>query len=357
RYAEERGRKATPQMGYFRTGTSYEFAWFAARRYSGRPTAGRCLAQRAAMRFEVRIPAPNNSEFDTLITVDASSWMSALRSALERVGRPASSQALLCDIQLDRSVRVIDQMSRAVYLLKPIETLEPTQPGDAVDTLEMSPTERIEFLKKLREEDSGDELAVAPTPPSGVARIVNQHQHPSGSFAVPRALREQAEDDALLEQVMRELRWSHEEERSLQEVSLHVLDLAMRWIPSESGAILVPGLQRRDLFFTAARGPKAEAVMSFKVPVGSGIIGFCVQEGVSLAVQDAQSDERLDPTIGLAIGTLPQTLLCAPLKYEGRVFGAIELINKVGGACYSLRDVGLLTHIASQMANTITLEL
>lgn len=309
------------------------------------------------MRFEVKIPAPTSSEFDTVITVDASNWMSALRSALERVGRSASNQALLCDIQLDRSVRVIDQLSRSVYLLTPIEATEAPVDTSVVDTLEMTPGERVAFLKKLREDDSSESLAVAPTPPSGVPRIVNERQHPSGSFAVPSALSEHSAEDGLLEQVMQELRWSHEEERSLQEISTHGLDLAMRWIPSESGAILVPGLQRKDLFFAAARGPKADAVKSFKIPIGSGIVGFCVQEGVSLAVQDAQSDERLDPTIGLAIGYLPQTLLCAPLKFEGRVFGAIELINKAGGACYSLRDVGLLTHIAGQMAHIITLQL
>jgi len=129
-----------------------------------------------------------------------------------------------------------------------------------------------------------------------------------------------------------------------------VLDLAMRHIPCESGSVLISDINRNDLFFAVARGPKAEAVMKYRVTMGQGIVGFCAQEGVALAVSDVQRDPRFYAAISQAIGYETSSIICAPAQQQGRVFGAIELINKTAGNRFSGDEVAILNFLAHELA-------
>lgn len=290
------------------------------------------------MRYAVSIPAPDASGLETRLTVEATDWMSALRLVLGDAAAP-SGPDLLCDLRVDGSVRVVDARSQRVIELRPEE------PGALV---EVSPVRRF-----------------AGSPPLGAARLVERREHPSGS--TERQAVDGAQDVAaplvdadLLGKVLCELDWGYEEgaRRSLREVAERMLDLALRLVPSTSGAVLFAGLQSKDLFFAAARGPKAAQVMGFRVPLEQGIVGFCVREGVSLAVPRAAQDSRLYRAIGESIGLVPGSVACAPLKHEGRVFGAIELLDRE--PCeqgYTAADVALLSAVASQFAHWLQLQL
>lgn len=288
------------------------------------------------MRYAVSIPADGAGDFDTTLTVEASDWMSALRAAL-RAATPAGPD-LLCDIQLDGTVRIVDPSSRRIFHLRPLGVAQ-SAPAAVRDTLHDAPREALTASE---------------------ARIVERRRVPSGTFArVEPTIFAPLVDEDIVGTVLEELGWVYDADtpRKLQDVTERVLDLALRLIPSESGAVLFAGLQGKDLFFAAARGPKAAEVMSFRVPLERGIAGLCVREGVSLAVPRARQDERLYREIGESIGWLPETVACAPLKCEGRVFGALELLNKRGGHPYSAVDVARLTHIAGQLAHWIQLQM
>jgi hypothetical protein len=129
------------------------------------------------------------------------------------------------------------------------------------------------------------------------------------------------------------------------------LDLAMRHVPCESGSVLISDINRDDLYFVAARGPKADAVMKYRVTMGQGIVGFCAQEGVSLAVSDVQRDPRFCAAISQAIGYETRSIICAPAQYRGRVFGAVELINKSSGSTFSGDEVAILNFLAHELAD------
>ncbi|MHB8877876.1 MAG: hypothetical protein ACYC8T_29635, partial [Myxococcaceae bacterium] len=73
-----------------------------------------------------------------------------------------------------------------------------------------------------------------------------------------------------------------------------LLDLALEKIPAESGSVYRADAGMGDLSFSAVRGPKAAELLKEKivVPAGTGIVGFCATEGVSVAVSDVQKDPR-----------------------------------------------------------------
>ena len=130
-----------------------------------------------------------------------------------------------------------------------------------------------------------------------------------------------------------------------------ILDLASQSISAESGAVFIADINASDLFFAAASGPKAKEAMQFRVPMGQGIVGFCAQEGVSLTVSDVQRDPRFYAAISKSIGYQTKSIMCCPAQMNGRVFGAIELINKNQGTSFTARDVHVVNYLAHQFAD------
>ena len=125
----------------------------------------------------------------------------------------------------------------------------------------------------------------------------------------------------------------------------------MRSVAADSGAVFISDINRSDLFFAAARGPKARDVMKFRVPMGQGIVGFCAQEGVALAVSDVQRDPRFYAAVSQSVGYETRSILCSPAQKEGRVFGAIELINKQQGTSFNNHEVHIVNFLAHEFAD------
>jgi GAF domain-containing protein len=131
------------------------------------------------------------------------------------------------------------------------------------------------------------------------------------------------------------------------------LDLAMSTIGCEAGSVLLADLGASDLTFAAVRGPSAQKLLSLglTVPMGVGVVGFCAQENVCLAVSDAPKDPRFYRAVSEAVGYQTRSLLCAPLARHGKVLGALEVLNKKGDEPFSQRDLAVLSYLAAQTAD------
>ena len=143
--------------------------------------------------------------------------------------------------------------------------------------------------------------------------------------------------------------------RDLKKASQFILDLALKTIHADSGSTLIADIDADDLYFAAARGPKADDVLSFRVPMGQGIVGFCAQEGVSLAISDVQKNPYFYAAISKSIGYDTKSILCSPAQHNGRVYGALELINKAGGTSFSNDEINVLNYLAHEFAEYLAL--
>jgi GAF domain-containing protein len=130
----------------------------------------------------------------------------------------------------------------------------------------------------------------------------------------------------------------------------YLLDLAMEKVHCEAGSVFLAA-NEGQLTFAVARGPKAADILKLapKIPMGAGVVGFCVQEAVAVAVSDAEKDPRFHKAISEAVRYPTRSILCAPLTQAGRVFGAIELMNKQEGA-FDEGDLAVLSYLAHQAA-------
>lgn len=188
---------------------------------------------------------------------------------------------------------------------------------------------------------------------SGEAKVVREERVPTGQRrAVEIGRGDESVSENILEEVFLEINRIHEGEMAMEEVVNYVMDMAMEKIRAEAGSIMFADVNGKELYFATARGPKAHEVMNFRVPMGVGVVGFCAREGVSLAISDAERDPRFYKDISDALGYETRSLCCAPVQFEGRVYGAIELLNK-DTQNFSSTEVNVLTYIGRQLAKYV----
>ncbi len=89
------------------------------------------------------------------------------------------------------------------------------------------------------------------------------------------------------------------------------------------------------------------------IPAGVGLVGFSARESVCVAVSDAQKDPRFFAAVSRAIGYETRSLLCAPIARQGRVHGALEVLNKRGGRPFEPDDLSALAWLARRAAELV----
>ncbi len=116
-------------------------------------------------------------------------------------------------------------------------------------------------------------------------------------------------------------------------VGERLLDIALQYIPAESASFYVASVNNDELHFIAVRGPKAADIKKsgLAVKVGEGIVGFCAREGVCLTVSDIQKDPRWFSNVATAIGHSPRDTVCASAEKDGRLYGAVQVLNSKQG--------------------------
>ncbi len=267
-------------------------------------------------RYEVFVPAaPPKLPVDLTLRLEADHWLGALKTGLGRLGEAQASNNVLCDIQADGSIHVTDPDTGRVFRILELPALTPV----AAPPVAAPPAEP---------------KAPVPVPPRPIGRLVAT---------------------TMAEDVLAELFLEVSDLGQMQDRKLgleFVLDNALRIIGCEAGSVFTADLGRRDLSFEVVRGPTADKLMSLglKVPIGVGVVGFCAQENVCVAVSDVEKDPRFYRAVSEATGYQTRSLLCAPMARQGRVVGCLEVLNKKGGKPYDQKDMAVLSYLAAQAA-------
>lgn len=219
---------------------------------------------------------------------------------------------------------------------KPAASRPAVPPGSEVATAPAKPGQRPRDIR--RPSSQANLIVEVPEPRKPQPKVIGRKQAPVNVEEVLAELFERVQDVY--------------ETRDREEGLAFLLDLAMEKIRCESGSVFVADLGKDDLVFAVARGPKAREIMrgEFTVPMGVGIVGFCAQENVALAVSDAQNDPRFYRRITDAVGYETRSALCAPMALGGRVFGAFEVLNKIDASHFEQDEVAILTYLAHAAA-------
>jgi sigma-B regulation protein RsbU (phosphoserine phosphatase) len=105
----------------------------------------------------------------------------------------------------------------------------------------------------------------------------------------------------------------------------------------------------RELWTKVSHG-----VDSIRIPFGDGLVGACIREDQVVLVNDASAETRLMRQVDRNSGYHTEQVLCVPMHADGRVIGALQLLNKSTG--FTETDAGLLGLLAHFAANAIESE-
>jgi len=105
----------------------------------------------------------------------------------------------------------------------------------------------------------------------------------------------------------------------------------------------VLSLEGERLRVVGASGRGTAELLGSELPVGTGTAGYVVSSGQPMAIVPRGADARLADGLGARLGRVPASILCVPCHYDDPVVGALELVDKAGGAPFSFDDVELVT--------------
>jgi len=108
-----------------------------------------------------------------------------------------------------------------------------------------------------------------------------------------------------------------------------------------------------QLVFKIAVGKASNKLLGVRIPSFEGIAGWVVANGRALIIEDAASDDRWSERVDEMTGFSTESIIAVPLKTEDKVFGVIELINKLDGGHFSALELNMLETIADFAAIAI----
>lgn len=142
-------------------------------------------------------------------------------------------------------------------------------------------------------------------------------------------------------------------ETTVKGVLDRLMDAIGRSFAPLNWSLLLLDRPRDQLVFKIAVGKASSALLGVRIPAFEGVAGWVVANGRELLIEDASADERWSERVDAMTGFRTESIIAVPLKTEDRVFGVIELINKLDGGRFSALELRTLTTIAEFAAIAI----
>ena len=139
---------------------------------------------------------------------------------------------------------------------------------------------------------------------------------------------------------------------------VHELLLAiLKSVQCEAGSVFEVDYNNNAVFSRTAVGGRAENISNFTIPIGKGIVGHVIESKQPLVVENVPENSVHLSTIAKAVGFDVRNLAAFPVLIRGRVFGVIELLNKVGEPDFGAGDIELLTYLTQMASKAIEVRL
>lgn len=115
---------------------------------------------------------------------------------------------------------------------------------------------------------------------------------------------------------------------------------------AEASSVFLHDPESHELVMHAPHGPRAEQLLSLRMPDDKGIAGSVFQSRQFVNVQDAQSDPRFFREADRKSGFITRALMCAPLMDKGQCLGVIQVLNPRHAPSFSDEDAGIFEGFA-----------
>jgi len=110
----------------------------------------------------------------------------------------------------------------------------------------------------------------------------------------------------------------------------NLLRISAAEMNSAEASVIIRDGSEGDLRFLSAIGKVADHLKTLKIPAGKGIAGFVFSSGQPMALTDVGEEDTFYAEVDKQTGYTTQTILAAPLHYNGEVIGVLEYVNRIG---------------------------
>lgn len=115
-----------------------------------------------------------------------------------------------------------------------------------------------------------------------------------------------------------------------------------------------PNLYKGNPALQKSYEAKRETLLKLTLPLNTGIVGKVISEGKSRVVEDVSKDADHAAGIDKDTGFQTRSMITSPLKTDGKVIGAIQVLNKsIAPGYFSESDSYLLEEVAQYSAKII----
>jgi two-component system NtrC family sensor kinase len=114
---------------------------------------------------------------------------------------------------------------------------------------------------------------------------------------------------------------------NMQEILSQVIVRTNEIFEAEAGSVSLLESSGQTLVIRAAVGAGADAVRGLSLPVSQGVIGWVVSHEKPALIPDVRQDGRFLKDFDEQSGFQTRSIMCVPLRVNGRTIGAIELMN------------------------------
>lgn len=133
--------------------------------------------------------------------------------------------------------------------------------------------------------------------------------------------------------------------------------IALRVVPCEAGSILEIDHKAESLFFRAVVGQRSESLTNFTLPLGQGIVGHVAESGQALVVENIQDNKIHLKAVAKTVGFEVQNMVAVPILIRGKVFGVLEVLNRMGDEKFNRNDQEILEYFCVNLGKFIELRL
>lgn len=142
-----------------------------------------------------------------------------------------------------------------------------------------------------------------------------------------------------------------------QDFAREILLSIMNVVKCEAGSIIEVDYERELYFFRAVVGKSADAIAQFQIPFGQGIVGHVSESKQPLVVDNVDENQIHLKTLDSAIGFETRNMVALPILIRGRVYGVLELLNRVGETTFTPADTELLVYLCDTAAKAIEIRM
>lgn len=115
-----------------------------------------------------------------------------------------------------------------------------------------------------------------------------------------------------------------------------------------SSSVLLLDYETDDLVFCSVSNEAEKSLVGVRFPAELGIAGWVVSSGEPVIVDDVARVEVFAHEVAEASGHVPESIMAAPLIYDGRTLGVLEVIDPSPQCRSNLNELELLTLFAAQ---------